>query len=236
MDNLKLAQLAERLLRAGVAPRHVQRSVEELRAHRTDLLAQLSADGVSGEEAERTVEARLGSVETCYAATVARPELLSWSHRRPGVVFVMLPVLAFIALVVACVALTVGLAQLVQPEYKLRGVVSPGVRTAGEFLRLLILWGVPAFVAAFSVLLAARRRLRPWWPALGVLLIAFLGSGTTMQVSWAAVGTPGSLQAGFGYPVVLMRALSVIAGVLLPYVVWVYTRRRLDAADQRADE
>lgn len=239
MDNLKLARLAERLLRAGVAPRHVRRSVEELRAHRADLLAQFTADGLSAADAQRMVDARLGSIETFYAATVARPELLSWPHRRPGVVFGLLPVLACGGLAAACVALTVGmveLAHLLQPGHKLRGVLPPDIRAAGEFLRLLALWGVPLLVAACSAWLAARGRLRPWWPAIGVLLVALLGSSTTLQLSWAAPGAPGSMQAGIGFPVVFARVLTVCAVVLLPYLVWVYQHGRLRAVDQRANE
>jgi len=66
MDNVKLARLAERLLRAGVAPRYVRRSVEELRAHRADLMAQLSADGLDTSEAGRVVDDRLGSIDAFF--------------------------------------------------------------------------------------------------------------------------------------------------------------------------
>jgi hypothetical protein len=234
MDNLALARLAERLLRAGVAPRHVRRGVEELRAHRADLLAQFAADGVTAEEAEGAVDARLGSIDTYYAATIARPELKSWPRRRPGVTFGLLPVLAFIALVVGCVVLTVGLAHLAEPIYKARGVVPATVRGIGEVLRLTVLWGVPLAVAAFSAIIAVRWRLRPWWPVFGMLFVAVLGAGTTMQITWATSGGHGSLQAGYGFPGAFIRTLAVIAVVLLPYVAWSYRRTRTRV--QRADE
>lgn len=234
MDNVKLAQLAQRLLRAGVAPRHVRRSVEELHAHRADLMAQLTADGVDPVEAERAVDTRLGSVDTFYAATIARPELLSWPRRRPGLAFGLLPVLVFIALVVGCVLLTVGLAELAKPVYEARGDVPAALRATGELMRFVILWGVPFAVAGFCAYLAVRWRLRSLWPAFGMLLVALLGAGTTMQVTWAAAGGHGSLQAGVGFPGATSRALTVIAVVLLPYLVWWYRRTR--TRDQQADE
>ncbi|HEV7632507.1 MAG TPA: hypothetical protein VGO41_05915 [Steroidobacteraceae bacterium] len=234
MDNLALAQLAERLLRAGVAPRYVRRGVEELRAHRADLLAQFAADGLTAEEAEGAALARLGSIDAYYDATIARPELQSWPRRRPGLTFGLLPVLAFIALVAGCIALTIGLASLAEPIYKARGVVPAGLRATGELLRVLILWGVPLAVAALCAVIAVRWRLRSWWPAFGVLLVAVLGAGTTMQLTWATSGGHGSLQAGYGFPGAFIRTLVVIAVVLLPYMAWSYRRSR--ARDQRADE
>lgn len=235
MDNLKLAQLAERLLRAGVAPRHVRRSLEELRAHRADLLAQFAADGLGEAESERIVDERMGSIDSFYAATVARPELMSWPRRRPALVFGLLPVLAFIALAVGSVALLVGLTELAEP-LKVDGALPQGVRATGMMMRLWVLWAVPIAVAAACALLAVRWRLRPWWPAIGVALVAVVGSTTTMQLSWAAQNTPGSIQAGIGFPGEFVRVLPVLAGVLLPYLLWVYRRGRAGAADLRADE
>jgi len=149
-------------------------------------------------------------------------------------VFGLLPVLAFIALVIGCVALTVGLAHLAEPIYKTRGVVPLTLRGIGELLRLTVLWGVPLAVAAFCAIIAVRWRLRPWWPAFGMLFVAVLGAGTTMQLTWATSGGHGSLQAGYGFPGEFIRMLAVITVVLLPYVAWSYRRTR--TRDQRADE
>ncbi len=234
MDDVSLARLAQRLLRAGVAPRHVRRSVEELRAHRADLLAQLSADGLDAAEAGRVVDARLGSADAFYAATIARPELLALPWRRPGLVFGVLPVVAFVLLILCCILLTVGVAQLAEPVYKTRGFVPVAFRVTGELMRLTILWGVPLAVAALCALVAVRCRLRPWWPAFGMLFVALLGAGTTMRVTWASEGARGMLEAGYGFPGTFIRSLAVIAVVLLPYLLWSYRRTR--SRDPQADE
>ena len=56
-------ELRERLLRAGVAPRHVRRYLTELHEHWSDLVAEEQRSGRSRTEAEAVALARLGRVE-----------------------------------------------------------------------------------------------------------------------------------------------------------------------------
>jgi hypothetical protein len=54
-------QLRERLLRAGVAPRHVRRYLTELDEHLADLMAEEEAAGRSRADAETAAILRLGT-------------------------------------------------------------------------------------------------------------------------------------------------------------------------------
>lgn len=79
------AALRIELLRGGVAPLYVERTMLELREHYEDLERDALASGISEEDAAAAALVRLGSHEAIAAAVLARPELLSWSRRWPTV-------------------------------------------------------------------------------------------------------------------------------------------------------
>jgi hypothetical protein len=81
----QFAALRLELLRAGVSPLYVERTILELGEHYEDLETDALAAGFSPEEAARSALARLGNHDALAAAVIARPELLSWSHRWPTV-------------------------------------------------------------------------------------------------------------------------------------------------------
>ena len=56
-------ELRERLLRAGVAPRHVRRYLKELADHLADLREEEKVAGRSLQDAESAALARLGSID-----------------------------------------------------------------------------------------------------------------------------------------------------------------------------
>jgi hypothetical protein len=59
-----LRELRERLLRAGIAPRHVWRYLRELTEHLADLRTEEIAAGHSPAEAENAALARLGNMRS----------------------------------------------------------------------------------------------------------------------------------------------------------------------------
>jgi hypothetical protein len=73
------------LLRRGVTPVYVERTILELGEHCTDLESAALASGLSAEEAARVALASLGNEQSIAAAIVARPELLTFSTRYPRV-------------------------------------------------------------------------------------------------------------------------------------------------------
>ena len=79
------AALRLELLRGGVSPLYVERTILELGEHLEDLENDALAAGLSDEDAASTARNVLGSEATIAAAVMARPELLSWSHRWPTV-------------------------------------------------------------------------------------------------------------------------------------------------------
>ena len=73
------------LLRSGVTPAYVERTILELVEHYADLESAGLASGLGADEAARAARAALGKEGELLAAILARPELLTFSTRYPRV-------------------------------------------------------------------------------------------------------------------------------------------------------
>jgi len=94
------SSLRKQLLRSGIAPRHVRRTIDELEDHYEDLVEQALSDGVSRMEAHSSASERLGQVSDIAMAVQAQPELRSWAFRFPRVAALVYP-LTYLALLPA---------------------------------------------------------------------------------------------------------------------------------------
>ena len=83
MRDARFESLRLELLRSGVAPVYVERTILELGEHYDDLASAAVAAGLSPEEAVRTAQATLGNERLIAAAVLARAELLTFSTRWP---------------------------------------------------------------------------------------------------------------------------------------------------------
>lgn len=84
-------ELRERLLRAGVAPRHVRRYLTELADHLADMRAEEELAGRSRAEAECAALIRLGGIDDLAKAMIERPQFQSWCARAPWATFGLAP-------------------------------------------------------------------------------------------------------------------------------------------------
>jgi hypothetical protein len=89
-------KLRYRLLRSGVAPRHVKRTELELGEHFDDLVDNGMAAGMNRRDAEREAMLTLGDFDLIAAEIGSRPELRSWAVNYPRLALVFYPM--------ACVA------------------------------------------------------------------------------------------------------------------------------------
>ena len=80
-------ELRERLLRAGVAPRHVRRYLNELADHFADLTAEEERAGRGRAEAESAALVRLGGVDDLAKAMIEQRQFQSWCVRAPWAMF-----------------------------------------------------------------------------------------------------------------------------------------------------
>jgi len=91
MPRLDLSGLQNELLRSGVAPRHVRRTVSELGDHFDDLVDGALTDGIELYAAQERALAELGDPRDLALAIRSQPELRSWAYRFPYLALIVYP-------------------------------------------------------------------------------------------------------------------------------------------------
>jgi hypothetical protein len=223
-----LNELSERLLRAGVAPRHVRRYLTELAEHLADLRAEEEC-ARSRVEAQSAALARLGTMDDLANAMIKQRKFQSWSARAPWAILGLAP-LVFLA----AAYFVAGLYLWCGWKIFLPAADTPfGSRPTGpiyEFANLyfqagkLYYFAAPILVGWGVALVAVRQRLRAVWPAVGLVLIAWMGGTAQIHASLAAVpGGLGHISMDFfalGSSYSLIHALAILSLTTLPYVIW----------------
>jgi len=170
--------LAETLLKGGIAPHHVRRYLAELREHLEDLTAWQRAAGFDGEDAAIRARALLGSDEELAAAMLEQKQFRSWTARAPWAVFLLLPL--FVA--IAASMLFIGPLVLLGKHYNFLQMGAPPPPLWFQTLAINVVaaanLAVMPLVAALFVAIAARQRLKLVWPLAATLLLlaAFIHS------------------------------------------------------------
>ena len=225
-------ELRERLLRAGVAPRHVRRYLSELGDHLADLRAEEERAGRTGADAEAAALLRLGGTNELARAMLERRQMQSWSARAPWAVFAVAPVLVLAAAwFVALFMLWTGW-QIFLPGADTPFGRRPGTHHLFEWANVYfqigraIFFGAPILVGWVIGIAAGRQRLNLVWPAAGLLWIALLGS--TAQVHATRMGVAGGRHVSMSFTFShfaassygLFDALVILSLTVLPYLVW----------------
>jgi hypothetical protein len=222
-------ELRERLLRAGVAPRHVRRYLNELADHFADLRAEEEHTGRSRVDAESAALVRLGEMDDLAKAMIEQRQFQSWCVRAPWATFGLLPlfflaVTWFIALFILWSGWKMFLPGADTPfgGHQIHGFANWYFQ-AGKALY----FGGPIFVGWGVGFIAARQRLNALWPAVGLVLIALMGA--TAQVHASRTDVPGGLghiRMNFALgisqsiPDGLFHALVIFSLAMLPFLLW----------------
>jgi hypothetical protein len=230
-------ELRERLLRAGVAPRHIQRYRNELADHFNDLRAEEEQAGRTPADAESAAFARLGSMDELAQAMIAKPEFQSPFHsfcvRAPWAAFGLAPILLLIAAyILASVILSVGwtifLPQSETPFVPVQGfaILYFGVG------RMLYFWA-PVLIGWAIAFVAFRERLKSIWPAAGLVLIACIGASAQVHASRTTSVSTGipigpshvtlALNSGDAAKAIAIspwHAAALVALIILPWLFW----------------
>jgi hypothetical protein len=194
MPQPRFEHLTERLLQAGIAPRHVRRYTGELKDHFDDLAREEMARGATREIAEANALSRLGHDDDLANVMLARPELRSFTARFPWAVFGLGPVAMLIAGLAAAILLEIGLLNLVGAGINATGW-KPGpadVRAfnfAAEIWNTLAVYGAPLGIAALLYLVGSRQRMPSLWIVLGVAIVCVLGG--FQNLVWYDTGVKG---------------------------------------------
>jgi hypothetical protein len=230
-------QLRDRLLRAGIAPRHIRRYLTELHDHLTDLRAEENLTSHSAPEAQAATESaaltRLGTIDTLADAMTRQPHLRSLAARAPWAAFALAPLAALAA------AWAVGLFLLwLGWNIFLPYSATPFVRIQGVEILVfgsgrLLYFAAPILTGWAIALTAARQRLNPLWPTLGILLVSLLGGASQVHVRRSLITPFRHVSMGF---ILLQGSLAdsvhsfqfahFVVNLLLtglPYLLWTLT-------------
>ena len=223
-----LPELRERLLRAGIAPRHARRYLAELTDHLSDLTVEERSHGLSPSDARTAALARIGTTDSLAAAMIAQPQFQSFTARAPWAVFGLTPfiLLAVLWLISLCL-LRLGW------HLFLPGAITPFGSVPGQQLldfrniyfqvnRALYL-GAPILVGWSMVLIAIRQRRRALWPMLSLILLTLLAATSHVQANRLEVPTGlGHIRVDFALRPAAQNeyALAVLLLALLPYITW----------------
>lgn len=222
-------ELRDRLLRAGVAPRHVQRYLGELSDHLADLTSEEERPGRSRADAESAALIRLGTFDDLAKAIMEKPQLQSWSARAPWAVFGLAPLAVLAAAWFAALFLLWSGWQMFLP-----GSDTPFVPVDGFFANIYFqadrafFFGAPILIGWGIGVVAVRQRLRITWPLAGLALTALGGGLIEIQASRTGVPTGLahiSMAFGLGAPgsgpfYGPFRIIAILTSTVLPYLAW----------------
>jgi hypothetical protein len=232
MQPSRFDALRERLLRAGIAPRHVRRYVGELRDHLDDLVREETADGASRGAAEIKARTRLGNDEDLAEVMLARPELRSIAARYPWAVFGVSPFALVFAALVLCLVIEFASFKVIHAM-----VAHPTVAQREFFISAINLWNAfwttvtPLVIAAAFVVVGLRQRMPPAWTFVGVAVACFFGA--FQDIHFSDDGRHGELTfytaflPPFPMKVIVGGLYRIVAGFMLAGAIyWLGVHRR----------
>lgn len=132
MHESELQHLQSDLLRAGIAPRHVQRTVRELQEHMDDLVSAAIDAGNDVQTARRQAAEQMGDWQHVAIAMRDCPELRCWSLRFPRLAVLVYPLACL--LVLPAMPVLAGVAHASLLVRWAACVVLGGLATASIFL------------------------------------------------------------------------------------------------------
>lgn len=217
--------LQERLLRAGIAPRHVRRFRRELEDHFSDLLALQKERGYDEPEASSRARALLGDDEELADAMLACRRFRSLTARAPWLVFGLLPPLLIIGLMlVVGLSMAAVAAPLHGPHLPLPAWCAP----AAAAICILANYALGPLAVLAVLAMAWRQRFSGYWPLVGVAAAALFGVITTLSVAMPEAHHAGTVSIGMGlaFPAMFQSARFALAAALAAVSLLLWSRRR----------
>ncbi|HYK37904.1 hypothetical protein [Alloacidobacterium sp.] len=216
-------ELRERLLQAGVAPRHVRRYLSELADHLTDLTAEEEQAGCDRADAESAAFVRLGSMDNLARAMTEKRQFQSWCSRAPWACFGLAPL--FVLVSAWCFALFILWSgwRIFLPETETPFVPIHGLAIFYFGVGKLTYFTAPLLIGWGIGIIAARQRLKVMWPAFGITVIALIGG--TAQIHAGRV-SGGAEHVGMRFALEpslqgsILNCLTLLLLSILPYLLW----------------
>ncbi len=212
-------RLENRLLRSGIAPRHVRGLMSELRNHFDDAVRSEVAKGLDPASAERAAWQRLGSEDSVVQSALAQPQLRALAARFPKLIFGGGPFLLWIGAIFLTVAAIVGSFDILRAL----DIVTPGAHPEppwlyGPAIAVIFFYSriLPVAIGAAMLIAAVRQRLSLRWPMAGAVLISLFAGSTDITIKFSThVGEPGELSIGNSL-ITVLAPITEALGIFKP--------------------
>jgi hypothetical protein len=217
-------RLRDRLLIAGVSPRHVRRYMAELSDHITDLEGEAKAAGHPAPR-ESALE-RLGRPDDLAQAMIDRPELKAWTARAPWAVFLLGPPLLLAAIDLISILMVMLIVKTVGPQ---PGEVAPNwLVSLAAVVNFVHVYAVPPLLGGIVAAVATRQRMQPLWPLIGLVAVGLISGLNYLHVEVPlAPGQHGEISLGASAGRWTAFRVAMNLALTLPlYLAW---RRRQPA-------
>jgi hypothetical protein len=215
-------RLRERLLTAGVSPRHVRRYMAELSDHVIDLETEAKRAG-HPEPAASALE-RLGKPDDLAKAMIDRTELRAWTARAPWLVFLIAPSLAVAAIDLMTIVGIMLIVKLILPQAgdQTAVPVPHWFAALSAAINIFHAYGVSLLLGAGVILIAVRQRMPPLWPIVGLVAVAVLGTLNQLHIDVpVAPHQHGEVSLGAGISAPVAFRIGVDLLLMLPlYFAW----------------
>jgi hypothetical protein len=227
--------LRDRLLRGGVAPRHVTRYLKELTEHLDDLIAAEEQGGLDRAAAEESALTRLGNDDTLAKTMMARKEFLSWSHCAPWAVFLLGPVAALVVINLLSMLLLVLILEIGSGSARIPMLDPAWFKPVCTVITQFDLFALPLLLGWAIALLAVRQKMKIFWPIVGLAIVSIFCGLQTFDIQWSTV--PNGLNSvGVSWPfvphgshitvVTALRALLNLGLTMTAFSLWRSRQRR----------
>ena len=167
-------EIRERLLRGGIAPRHVRRYLRELSDHFGDLVLEERRNGLSEIAAKTAARQRLGSDEALADALLSRPELRSIAARHPALTFGLGSIVILASAVFAATLSEVGFIKLVA-HLAARKAPLDWLYAMAATWSGLVTYALPLLIVALLCRVVARQRMNARRMFLAACVVGFFG-------------------------------------------------------------
>ncbi len=226
MDDPRFASLRRLMHRSGIASSHAKRAAHALEARFGQFVDEGLARGESPARARAEAHRRLGDDAVLIRDVSHQPKSIAWVCRWPGLMFSLVPVALFGALVVlTTVALAIGNEWLGRLLPQLH-VTARAADLIGFAVSGWVMWCVPLNVSALLAFLAWRHRVPLRWPLMSTTLMCLLAGlcNFSFVLDPDTPGLSGSVGLGFGWGLdtlltQALRSLVIALMVFLP-LLW----------------
>jgi len=186
------------MLKNGIAPKYARRTVLELKSHFRDSIERAIGDGLSESAAGKRAREDIGDESTILKEVLSKPELRSLPSRFTRTFFLLTPTLSLL--------FTFGITLLLfLLAYESWNAIDAGRELAAWQKLPVQIWFlascyllVPCY-AFVTIVIAKQRLVSPFWPAVGIVLMVFLGSSWAYTLDWPTAERMGEFSINWGY-------------------------------------